>query len=101
MQRRYTEYWFNLFDDCYQDPPPVLHPGAMESCKMWRKFKNVVVAQVKREIAIFSSFGSIVEDAKDYLKDCRHCGIRADRWTERVQRHIVRREGTKPFTSFL
>ena len=65
---------------------------------MWRKFRNVVVSQVKREMAVFSSFGSIVEDAKHYLKDCRHCCIRADNWACRVPRHM----GDVPkFTSFL
>jgi hypothetical protein len=39
---------------------------------------------VKREIVIFSSFDSIVEDAKHYLKDCHDCCIRADGWKGRV-----------------
>ena len=48
-----------------------------------------------------SRFDDIVEGAKQYLKDCRHCGIRADKWTERVLRHISIRERMTPFTAFL
>jgi hypothetical protein len=101
MQRRYTEYWFDLYDACYDDPPIVLHPGGMDYCERWRKFRNVVVAQVKRDITIFSRFDGIVDDAKRYLKDCRHCGIRADKWAERVLRHTIDLESRTPFTSFL
>jgi hypothetical protein len=99
IQCQYQKHWFNLFVDCYDDPPPVLHRGGTEDCKMWRKFRNVVVSQVKREVAIFSSFGSIVDETKHYLKDCRHCCIRADSWTKRVQRHIW--EVNPKLTSFL
>lgn len=101
MQRQYTDHWLNLFSDCYDDPPPVLHPGGTPYCNMWRKFRNVVVAQVRREITIFSRFDDIVEGAKHYLKDCRHCGIRADKWTEKVQRHISVGERMTPLTTFL
>ncbi|KAF8960318.1 hypothetical protein BDZ97DRAFT_1317336 [Flammula alnicola] len=100
MQCRYTEHWLSSFDDCYNEPPPVLHRGGKDYCPMWRKFRNVVVAQVKRETAIFSSFGRIVESEKRHLKDCRHCIIRADKWTDKVQRHIWDAEDS-PFTSFL
>jgi len=97
--RRYNEHWLNLFDDCYNDPPPVLHRGGMADCGLWRKFRNVVVSQVKREKAIFSSFDRIVEGAKHYLKDCRHCRIRADKWTGRVHGHMW--EDEPKFTLFL
>ena len=101
MQHQYNDYWHNLFSDCYDEPPPVLHPGGTPYCYRWRKFWNVVTSQVRREITIFSRFDDIVEGAKHYLKDCRHCGIRADRWTERVQRHISIGERMTPFTTFL
>jgi len=95
---RYSEHWVDLFDDCYNEPPPVLHPGAMKDCGKWRKFRSVVVSQVKHEIAIFSSFEGIVEGAKHYLKDCRHCCIRANHWTGRVCRYS---QDMPKFTSFL
>ncbi|KAF8234764.1 hypothetical protein L208DRAFT_1259924, partial [Tricholoma matsutake] len=75
-----------------------VHRGGNEDCGKWRKFRNVVVAQVKREIAVFSSFDRIVEYAKHYLKDCRHCCIRADRWIGQVQGHVW---DMPKFTSFL
>ncbi|KDR73372.1 hypothetical protein GALMADRAFT_1341949 [Galerina marginata CBS 339.88] len=99
---RYTEHWLGLFDDCYNEPPPVLHRGGEKECRMWRKFRNVVLAQVKREAVIFLSFNGLVDGARHYLKDCRHCGIRADRWTERVRRNAWEVESMgSPFTSFL
>ncbi|KIM41087.1 hypothetical protein M413DRAFT_72405 [Hebeloma cylindrosporum] len=101
MQSRYTDYWLGLFSDCYDEPPPVLHPGGTPDCKFWRKFRNVVVSQVRRELTIFSTFDKIVEDAEHHLKDCRHCGICARKWTERVARQHGIGECMTPFTSFL
>ena len=89
----------SLFDDCYNEPSPVLHRGGVVDCKLWRKFRHVVVSQVKREVVIFSSFDSIVEGAKHHLKDCRHCCIRADNWTGRVHRQNW--EDMPKFTFFL
>lgn len=101
MQSRYNGHWHDLFADCYDEPPPVMHPGAIPSCRKWRRFRHEVTCKVRREIAIFSKFDDIIEGAKHYLKDCRHCGIRADRWTGRVQRHISIEERMTPFTTFL
>lgn len=95
---RFNEHWRDSFNICYNEPHPVLHPGGKEDCGKWRKFRNVVVAQVKREIAVFSSFDGIVEGAKHYLKDCRHCCIRADRWIGQVQGRVW---DMPKFTSFL
>lgn len=99
MQVRYNEYWHDLFADCYAEPSPVLHRGGTQYCIRWRKFYNVVTSQVRREITIFSRFGEIVEEAKGRLRDCRHCEIRADRWTQIVQRNLYR--DRKSFTFFL
>ena len=101
MQRRYNEYWLGLFDDCYDEPPTVMHPGGTPNCNKWRKFANIVRSQVKHEIEIFSEFDEIVEGKKHYLDDCRHCGIRADMWTRKVQRQISIGEYMTPFTTFL
>jgi hypothetical protein len=101
MQTRYKDYWLDLFSDCYDELPPVLHPGGTPDCIRWRKFRNVVISQVRRELTIFSRFDDIVEGTKHYLRDCRHCGIRADSWTRRVLRHISIGERMTPFTTFL
>ena len=37
----------------------------------------MVVSQVRREVAIFSKSGSIVDGAKHHLKDCRYCRMRS------------------------
>ena len=66
---------------------------------MWQKFGDVVVSQVKHELVIFSSFGSIAEGVKHYLKDCCHCHIRVDNWMCRVHGHMW--EDKPMFTSFL
>jgi len=95
---RYSEHWLGLFDDSYNEPPPVLHPGGMEDCGKWGKFRNAVVSQVKSEVARFSSFEGIVEGENHYVKDCRHCCIRANIWTGTVCRYS--RDMPK-FTSFL
>lgn len=73
----------------------------MEVCGKWWKFRNVVVNQVVREAAIFSNFGGIVEGAKHYLKDCRYCFIRADKWVGNVQGHSRDLEAMPDFSSFL
>ena len=101
VQRRYNERWRESFDDCYNEPPPVLHRGGIEDCGKWRKFRNVVVSQIRREVAIFSCFDSIVEGAKHYPKDCRHCYIRADKWIDKVNGQSRRVENMPEFTSFL
>jgi len=101
---RYKDHWLRLFSACYDEPQPVLHPGGTPNCIRWWKFRNVVVSQVRLEPAIFSRFYGIVESAKHHLKDCRHCGIRAERWADRVQRYNVlgeKGERTTPFTAFL
>ena len=53
---------------------------------------------MRREVAIFSMFDSIVEGEKHRLNDCRHCCIRADNWRKRVRGEPT---GTRSFTSFL
>jgi hypothetical protein len=88
LQFCYNDYWLDIFSDCSNEPPPVLHPGGTPDCIRWRKFRKVVISQVRHGRAIFSRFDDIVEGTKHYLKNCRHCGIRADRWTERVLQHI-------------
>jgi len=100
---QYRDYFLNLFSECYDEPPPVLHPGGTPSCKKWPKFRHMVISNMRRELAIFSKFSDIVESTKHHLGDCRHCGIRADRWTIRVQRRIFgeKGEGMTPFTTFL
>ena len=104
MQYRYQDYWLDLFSYCYNEPSPVLHPGGTPDCKRWRKFRNVTISQVRPELTIFSKFGDIVEGTKDRLKDCYHCGIRADLWVRKVQQRSYigeRGERTTPFTTFL
>jgi hypothetical protein len=101
---RYNEYWRSLFEVCYNEPQPILVSGGIPSCQCigWRKFRNVVISQVKREIAIFSKFGNIVDDARYHVKDCGHCDKRADRWKKRVLRqHISIGDSTTPFSTFL
>ena len=104
IQTQYKNYWLNLFSACYDEPPPVMHPGRTLDCIRWRKFRNVVISQVRLELAMFSRFYLMVESTKHYLKGCRHCGIRAERWTDRVQRHNIlgaKGERTTPFSAFL
>jgi len=100
LSRQYSEHWSGLFDACYKEPPPILHRGGEKDCRYWRKFRNVVVSQVRHEVGIFSMFGSIVEGAKYHLKDCRHCNIRANNWVNRVPDIFIRNNPPR-FTSFL